>query len=212
MQSRHRRAPSAMPSLGFEEEIVEPTRYLAPALQVSLPRFQLPKTNEENNFKNSLKSTTTSCVSQNPQFSHNYSNSLFNELYRNDDSNEGSVKEISECIEVSELVEINSGELSENGMDELTGAMEGIMRIREARNSKEEVVKNNVKSQLMHIFKQEISDLDTDRRKDSVKCSEETIEGPGSSFNMDDFSLVKFEASLDKPEKKKKKTVKFKDI
>ena len=201
-----------MLSLGFEEEIAEATNYTTPALQASLPRFQPPRPSEENNFKNSLKTTATSYASQNAKFSHNYSNSLFNEVYRNEDSNEGSVKEISECIEISELVEIHSAEVSENAMEELIEAMESIVSAREAKSSKGYMVKSNIKSQLMQIFGLEISDLDTDRRKDSVKCSQETIEGPGSSFNMDDFSLVKFEASVDKPEKKKNKTVKFKDI
>lgn len=211
MHSRHRRAPSAMPCLGFEDESPESTNYLTPAMQVSLPRFQLPKPSEENILKNSSKPTAASYSSQ--KFSHNYSNSLFSELYHDEEeSGNGSVKEISECNEISSLIEMHSDEPSENPLSELKEAMEIIVVARSAKENKLEMVKKSLKAQLSQMFKQEVSDLDTDRRKDSVKCSEDTIEGPGSSFNMEDFSLVKFEVSVDKPEKKKPKKVKFKDL
>ena len=97
-------------------------------------------------------------------------------------------------------------------MKELSDIVDKILITRNGKRSKINTIKQGIKNQLMLMFKTEVSDLDTDRRTDSVKCSEETIEGPGSSFNMDDFSLVKFEASVEKPEKKKSKSVKFKDI
>ena len=213
MQSRHRRAPSALQSLGFEEEIIDSSNYFASTLQASLPRPQLPQPNEIKYLENSRRPQITNSSANTQKFSLSQSNSPLNEFCTYDkSSNDLSSKEASESIEVCEKIEFDSVESTEIPMQELSDIVEKIILTRNIKDNKLNTLRKGIKNQLMNLFKIEVSDCDTDRIADSVKCSKETIEGPGSFLNMDDFSLVKFDVSVEKSERKKSKSVKFKDI
>jgi len=112
--------------------------------------------------------------------------------------------------EICEKIEILSDIEPEDPLEELNEAIEAILKSRKLTQGKENNIRKGIKRQLIVVVRGELSDVDTDRRRDNNKCSEDTIEGPGSSFNMDDFSLVKFDASIEHVEKRRK-IVKFKD-
>lgn len=197
MTYRHRRAPSALPNLGLDDQF-DPPSDQNPVMPLS--KYQiLPK-----DTKPVTKSST------NGKFSHNVSTpSLIDYQKLEQSSNESSFKG-SFRQEICEKIEILSDIEPDNPLDELNEAIDTIIKARKAKQGKENSLRKCVKRQLNVVFKGELSDVDTDRRRDNNKCSEDTIEGPGSSFNMDDFSLVKFDASIEHVEKRRK-IVKFKE-
>ena len=208
MQSRHRRAPSAMPTLGFEDEISESLNYFNSTNPVPAQKTQLPLSQEPKNLKNCLKQGGSSQV---PKFSHNYSSSVAESRSFQSGSNEKLGQKINQCKDLKENKDCDKTDKAENPMNELNHMIEEIISSRNEKSSKLNGMKNTIKNKLMQIIHEEPAEIDTDRRKESIKCSEETVEGPGSSFNMDDISLVKFDISMENSGKKKAKILKFKD-
>lgn len=197
MTSRHRRAPSALPNLGYDDQFDSPSD-LIPSMPLS--KYQIPSKDS----KQVTKSST------NGKFSHNVSTpNLIDYQKLEQSSNESSFKG-SFRQEICEKIEILSDIEPEDPLDELNEAIDSILKARKVKLGKVNSMRKCIKRQLNVVFKGELSDVDTDRRRDNNKCSEDTIEGPGSSFNMDDFSLVKFDASIEHVEKRRK-IVKFKE-
>ncbi|OMJ66083.1 hypothetical protein SteCoe_37201 [Stentor coeruleus] len=130
--------------------------------------------------------------------------------------------------EFNEEDEVSCDEIIENHNFDLNKAVDAIIKAREGFRNKLEMKRKDIKPPVLSIFGQkklifnvncisnqlkycqnEVSDIDTERRVDSVRCSGDTVEGPGSTYHIDDLSLVKFDVSVEKYEKKTK-TVKFK--
>jgi hypothetical protein len=202
MNSRHRRAPSALPLIGLDDLYESPTsEYMT---SQPLPKFS-SSTKDSSLLKQSLKPL-------NGKFSYNTPSGQNNEFFKYDNSsNESSLKGSVQRTEICERIEILSEVENDDPLDELSSAIDLIVRRRENAKNKALINKKSVKAQLGLMFKLELSDVDTDRRRDNNKNTEETIEGPGSSFNVDDLSLVKFDASIEHVKRRKGKTVKFKD-
>ena len=202
MKSRHRRAPSALPSIGLEDLYESPTNDFMSSQP--LPKFSVP-VKDSNLIKQTFKPL-------NGKFSYNTPNSQNSEFFKYDNSsNESSLKDSNQRTEIFERIEIISDIEEDDPLEELNHAIAQITKRRESEQGRLAALKKSIKAQLASIAKHELSDVDTDRRRDSNKYTEETIEGPGSSFNVDDLSLVKFDASIEHVKRRKPKSVKFKD-
>lgn len=202
MISRHRRAPSALPSMGLEDLYDSPTSDFMSSQP--LPKFSVP-VKDSSLIKQSFKPL-------NGKFSYNTPSSQNSEFFKYDNSsNESSLKGSVQRTEICERIEILSDIEEDDPLEELNQAIAQIVKRRESEKGKLLTLKRLIKTQLENIVKNELSDLDTDRRRDNNKNTEETIEGPGSSFNVDDLSLVKFDASIEHVKRRKPKSVKFRD-
>ena len=202
MISRHRRAPSALPSIGLEDLYESPTNDFMSSQP--LPKFSAPA-KDSSLIKQSFKQL-------NGKFSYNIPSSHNSEFLKYDNSsNESSLKGSVQRTEICEKIEILSYIEEDDPLEELNQAIAQIVKRRESEQVSLASLKKYLKTQLEHIVKNDLSDLDTDRRRDSNKNTEETIEGPGSSFNVEDLSLVKFDASIEHVKRRKPKSVKFRD-
>lgn len=203
MISRHRRAPSAMPTLGIEEVFDLPTSEIFPTLPIN--KIQRPPSTESSNFKTSLKSTTTSQNSQGLKFSDNYSKGIYNDYCKyNNNSNESSVKSVNQCIEVCEILDDMSDQPEDQPFYDLSEAVETILKQRMSDKNRILALKKGVKKQLAQCFRK-------DSEVGKMGESDDMAEGPGCSFNIDYFGLAKFDASAGKQERRRPKIVKFKD-
>ena len=95
---------------------------------------------------------------------------------------------------------------------ELNTAIEEILEKRGKQGDQLNFVRKNIKSKLANLFCQnQITDIDTDRQNDVVRCSGDTVEGPGSSYFIDCVGLAREDRNTDK-NRNKVKAVRFKDI
>ncbi|OMJ90130.1 hypothetical protein SteCoe_7625 [Stentor coeruleus] len=203
MISRHRRAPSAMPAIGFEEAFDLPTSEIFPVMPII--KMQRPPCTESSNLKTSLKSTTTSQNSQGLKFSDNCSKGIYNDYCKySNSSNESSVKSVNQCVEVCEILDNTSDIPDDQPFYDLSEAVETIFKQRMNDESKILALKKSIKKQLAQCFKK-------DREVDKMGESDDTAEGHGYSFNFDYFGLGKFDANAGQQERRRPKIVKFKD-
>lgn len=170
MQSRHRRAPSAMPSLGFEDIFEDRQTDLLPSLPI--PKTKKPPITDSSNFKSSLKSTTTSQNSQLPKFSQNYSKQIYSDSYKNNfSSNESSLKSVKQGIDLSENSDAILEESKEESMHEFAEAIEVIMKQRIGKKNKLMAVRKTVKGQLAQFVKNNASETNTGEMRRIAKWS-----------------------------------------
>ncbi|OMJ82314.1 hypothetical protein SteCoe_17029 [Stentor coeruleus] len=229
MSAKHRRTPSAMPLIGYSPFDEEPAISFTSTLTFDPPSFHASDTRDKDNLKTNSKTTTNAGRLSGRKFFHNHSISSNNEYYSFlSSSTENLVKEMNKLHELSEEDEVSCDEGLENPKFDLNKAVNAIIKAREGFMNKLELKRKDIKCQLASIFSQtgqfvnancisnqfkycqnEVSDIDTERRVDSVRCSGDTVEGPGSAYHVDDLSLVKFDTSVENYEKKTK-TVKFK--
>ncbi|OMJ69122.1 hypothetical protein SteCoe_33244 [Stentor coeruleus] len=223
MSAKHRRTPSAMPFCGYSALDDEPDKPLASTLAFDPPlmhTFAIDK----NYIKNPSKTTTNANKHSCQNFFHN------NMIVSNNDhysflssSTENLVKEMNQLHDIDDYNNTSNTEAKEKLFFELSGVVKEIMKSREIFQVDLNNVRKNVKDKLLRIFGQtqatymfnmykspfydclnEVSDRDTERRVDSIRHSGDTVEAPGSSYHIDDLSLVKFDTSVENSEKRVK--------
>ena len=206
MQSKHRRTPSAIASIGYNLNEDEPAVSFLSNASFEPPQIPGFKTKDKDISKIIQKNTTNFDHINNRKFSHNYSISSNNEYCSFlSSSAENLVKEMNQLNELNEEDENSYDEYDDNPCNELIQVVKEIMKNSEAKGLRLKSIRKGIKSKLHTIFCQnENSDIDTERRIDNVRCSGDTIEGPGSTYHYEDISLVKFDASVENYEKKKK--------
>ena len=135
------------------------------------------------------------------KFSQNYSLSSNNEFCSFlSSSAENFIKEMNN-IQERYKEETSNDEL--DSIKELREVVNGIKERRRRAQAKIEDERKEVKSKLWEIFSYKAgSDIDTERRLESLRCSGDTVQGPGSFYRVDDLSLVKFEPSVEYNKKK----------
>jgi hypothetical protein len=210
MHSKHRRTPSAMPYQGTNLDY-DLTSF-GSNLTFDPPQIQVFEIKDKDQ-KISSKISTNLEKLNNLKLFNNYS------ILSNNDhcsflssSTENLIKEMSQLHGINSEKNNSYEEPSDKTSLELTEGMKEVLKARGLETNRLSGLRKDIKSRLLNLFCQnEVSDIDTERRIDSLRCSGDTVQGPGSTFQMDDFSLVKFETSVEKPEKKTK-TVKFKEL
>ncbi|OMJ79878.1 hypothetical protein SteCoe_20024 [Stentor coeruleus] len=168
MQSRHRRVPSAMPSLGFEDIFEDhQTDHLQ---KLPIPKSLKPPVTDPANIKSSLKSTTTSQNSQLPKFSQNYPKQIYSNSYKNSfSSNESSLKSVKQGIDLSENSDAIIEESKEESMNKFAEAIEIIMKQRIGKKNKLIAVRKTIKGQLVQFVKNNSSEANTGETRRIVK-------------------------------------------
>ena len=205
MEKKHRRNPSAKLSFGTnfkEQQLVSFTSTLnldPPHFNhhaINTPHLQAP------HHKNYPPSNSPK------KFSHNYSLSSNNEFCSFlSSSAENFIKEM------NHIQEKYKEETSNDEFDCITELKEVVNKIKEKKRIaliKIENERKEVKNKLWEIFCFNAnSDIDTERRIESLRCSGDTVQGPGSFYRVDDLSLVKFEPSVEYNKKFRVKSVTF---
>ncbi|OMJ78194.1 hypothetical protein SteCoe_22040 [Stentor coeruleus] len=233
MSSKHRRMPSALPLISRTVSEELPTISLASITGFDPSLTQILNQQDKNNLKPISKTIPNSVKNQGQKFSHNYNISSNNDQYNFlSNSTENPIKETTQLNKHNENHEnlYKKDKIQEPPISELDKGMNLIIKSREIFQNKLELLRKDIKHQLLYVFSQteqiiqknspsknlmyikiEASNIDTERRIDSIRCSGDTIEGPGSTYYIDDLSLVKFDISAENYEKKPKK-VKFKGL
>lgn len=233
MSAKHRRMPSALPLIGCSAFEEEPAISFNSTITFDPPSIQTIEPQDKKKLKSISKTTTNAGRLEGQKFFHNYSISSNNEHCSFlSSSTENLVKEMTQMNKLNEIHEIanKKDKIPEPKISELGKGMTLIIKSREIFQNKLESLRKDIKRELLYVFsrtgqliqtnsslkslvytKIETSDIDTERRVDSVRCSGDTVEGPGSAYHIDDLSLVKFDTSAENYEKKPKK-VKFKGL
>lgn len=141
------------------------------------------------------------------KFPHNYSMSSNNEFCSFlSSSGENFINEI------NKIQEKHKEKSSKSELDPLNELRKAVNQINEKHQKSRVKIDNErkiVKLELCKVFNFIGSDIDTERRIESLRCSGDTVQGPGSFYRADDPSLVKFEPSVEYKKKLKPKSVKF---
>lgn len=221
MSAKHRRTPSAMPFCGYSALDDEPDKLFASTLAFDPPSIHTFAIQDKNCFKNTSKTTTNANKHSCQKFFHNNMIASNNEHCSFlSSSTENLVKEMNQLHEIDDYKTSNA-ETKEKLTFELSGVIKQIIKNREIFRAGLDVARKDIKNKLLRIFYQtqakyvfnmykspfydclnEVSDRDTERRVDSIRHSGDTVEAPGSSYHIDDLSLVKFDTSVENSEKR----------
>jgi hypothetical protein len=192
MQSKHRRVPSAMPSQIFEDELDELPNYMPLSIPTSISRIQL-LAKETKAPKNNLSPFISASTNPTSTFS-NYNNFHAHEFCGSSNTSEKKDPMAKELIEDTiKIIDF----VDENPFSDLAEAVDQILKSRNLQLAKIHSNKKNIKKKLKEIF-----NFAVERRNQEDNGSQGTIEAPSNSFYADDFSLVKFDPSIDQDKKK----------
>ena len=202
MQSSHRRTPSAMPYLTKNLNIDDPESPLPSTLVFNSPQIPKPSKKDKNYLKPDFKAPKPENYF-NSKFLHNHSisyNSPFCSFLSS--STENLVEEMNNIQKLNGKNNNFKANCIEVMNIELRKSMENVLETIKEKHNLLDLKRKNIKAKLFDIFcLSESSDIDTERRIYNLRFSKETVKGPGSTFQADDFSLVKFDPSIDNYQK-----------
>ncbi|OMJ80646.1 hypothetical protein SteCoe_19082 [Stentor coeruleus] len=224
MSGKSRRTPSAIPFCGYSALEDDADKLFPSTLAFDPPSIHTFIIQDKNYFKNTSKTTTNANKHSCQKFFHN------NMIVSNNEpcsflssSTENLVKEMNQLHEIDDYNNSSNAETKEKLSFDLSGVIKKIMKSREIFQVGLDNARKNVKDKLLRIFGKnqkknvfnaykspfydclnEVSDRDTERRVDSIRHSGDTVEAPGSSYHIDDMSLVKFDTSVENSEKRVK--------
>lgn len=192
MHSRHHRTASTMLPLNLvyadEEEIVSFTSNLT-FDPPEIKDFGMSKCNS----KKKSKTTTNADRSASRKFFQNYSNSSYNEHCSFlSSSTENLVKEMNLLQNCYEKNDVSLERIAKESICELGEAVLKILKNRKSIEIRANFARNSMKCKLISMFCiNEISDFDTERKIDIIRCSGDTVEGPGSRYQMEGCNFEK---------------------
>lgn len=204
MDPKHRRVPSAMPFSGFapkDEAFIsftstltfDPPNFLTNSTRSPYHLLSPPKNPPI--FHSPKKFPNNYCMSSDNEFCSFLSSSGENFIH-----------------EINNIQAKHKEKPLKTGLDPLKELKKVVTQISENKKKARIKVENErklVKSELCKLFNFIESDIDTERRIESLRCSGDTVQGPGSFYRADDPSLVKFEPSVEYKKKARPKSVKF---
>lgn len=189
---RHRRAPSAMSFVPYEDTLESPT---AEILDNFPNAFQLPSKDLNGNGKDIMSFILK-----------NFSNNSENSDRGKSENSDNTLNSSAQRIQICEKIEIFSEAETENRLDELNEMVSKIKNTEKLRKSKLESKRKELKNKLSQIWNKTIA-----------SDSEDKFRGLDSQMEfwpgrVDNGVLVKFEENIDLPPRPRKKSVKFKDF
>ena len=202
-----------MPSIGFAPDEVEQTISFTSNLSFDPPQIQGFEFIEKRNAKPMPKALANPERPCNRKFFQTSSmTSSPNNCSFLSSSAENLVNEMNKLHDLNEEDELHYDSFKESSAAELNTAIGEILEKREKEGNKLNIARKSVRSKLASIFCQnETTDIDTDRKIDTVRCSGDTVEGPGSSYYVDSISFPRQDRGKDK-NRNKVKAVRFKDV